>query len=316
MLNRRRIDWEVILSPGTYSPEWGTEPAPSDLVSSLVFFNELFQIADADVMLRRAVEMAVHSVGLVRAGLYLYDESLDLMLGTWGTSLNREIIDEHYSMFEAGNKGRYVFNRAISAEAHWTVVEDCPLIEQNANETTLVGRGWVVCTPIRFMQRPLGMLYNDAGVTGNAVEPTRQLQAALLCSVVGAVLANPRETARSSGALIATAKHSTVARITQMLAQDPTLCGKTMAASVGISLSRLARLFKSELGQSLVTYRNRLRLERFFQLVDNGETSLLDAALTSGFGSYAQFHRVFCAMYKQRPRDYLLARERSVLPHK
>jgi AraC-like DNA-binding protein len=316
MVSRRRIDWEVILSPGAFTPEWGSEPTPSDLISLLISFNELFHIDDTDAMLKRAVELALGSIGLVRAGLYLYDESLDLMLGTWGTNIHREVVDEHYAMFEAGNAGRQVFTRSFTKEAHWTVVDDCPIIDQSENDTKIIGKGWVVCTPIRSAKRPLGMLYNDAGLSETAVDSTKQLHTAVLCAVVGAVLSNPRQPERDGNHLIATAKHATVTRITAMLDKDPSLSGKSMAKTVGISLSRLARLFKSELGLSLVEYRNRLRLERFFGLIDNGNSNLLEAALASGFGSYAQFHRVFCGVYKKRPRDYLLTRKNAPTDHK
>ncbi len=102
-----------------------------------------------------------------------------------------------------------------------------------------------------------------------------------------------------------------VVRIVRMLARDPSLGGNDMAKTLGISLSRLARLFKTEMGLSLVDYRNQLRLERFMTLVDAGGGNLLEAALAAGFGSYAQFHRVFSAIYKKTPREYLQPRSQS-----
>jgi len=43
-------------------------------------------------------------------------------------------------------------------------------------------------------------------------------------------------------------------------------------------------------------------------LLDRGRTNLLEAALAAGFGSYAQFHRVFRALRHVTPRDYLRQR--------
>jgi AraC-like DNA-binding protein len=74
---------------------------------------------------------------------------------------------------------------------------------------------------------------------------------------------------------------------------------------LNISLSRLARVFKTLKGTSLVEYRNGLRLERFVAMMDRGCTNLLEAAMDSGFGSYAQFHRVFRARLHTTPREYL-----------
>ncbi len=59
---------------------------------------------------------------------------------------------------------------------------------------------------------------------------------------------------------------------------------------------------------SIVRYRNELRLARFFARVDSEADRLLEAAREAGFGSYAQFHRVFHARYGQSPRDYVLER--------
>lgn len=77
---------------------------------------------------------------------------------------------------------------------------------------------------------------------------------------------------------------------------------------LGLSPSRLARVFKGEMGMSLVEYRNRLRLERFSVLLDKSANNMLSAAMQAGFGSYAQFHRVFVAVRGSSPREYLRSR--------
>jgi AraC-like DNA-binding protein len=66
----------------------------------------------------------------------------------------------------------------------------------------------------------------------------------------------------------------------------------------------LAKHFRREVGASLVDYRNRLRIEKFLELaVRSG--NLLQAALDAGFGSYAQFSRVFRQQMGVSPRGYL-----------
>jgi transcriptional regulator GlxA family with amidase domain len=59
------------------------------------------------------------------------------------------------------------------------------------------------------------------------------------------------------------------------------------------------------MGMSLVEYRNRLRLDRVDALVEQGQTTLLQAARRAGFGSYAQFHRVFRSVRQMTPRKFL-----------
>ncbi len=79
----------------------------------------------------------------------------------------------------------------------------------------------------------------------------------------------------------------------------------TLARRVGLSPSRLSRLFKQQTGTTLVDFRNRQRIERFRQLYGSGERhTLLSAALEAGFGSYPQFHRVFRQIVGCSPQTY------------
>jgi AraC-like DNA-binding protein len=87
---------------------------------------------------------------------------------------------------------------------------------------------------------------------------------------------------------------------------DPTLSGKELSTRLGLSVSRLARVFKREVGVSIVEYRNRLRFQRFFELLDaraDKRPTLRQAARAAGFGSYAHFHRLFRARWRIGPRE-------------
>lgn len=66
-----------------------------------------------------------------------------------------------------------------------------------------------------------------------------------------------------------------------------------LAMLVEMSASRLGRLFKSQMGVPLSRYRNRIRLQRAQQLLEKTRANTLQVALQCGFGSYAQFYRVF-----------------------
>jgi len=86
-------------------------------------------------------------------------------------------------------------------------------------------------------------------------------------------------------------------------ADDRKLCGLEFMQFA--TPGRFARVFKSEMGVSLVRYRNQLRLERFVKIMDGGDKSMHEAALAAGFGSYAQFHRVFHTLRGATPRAFL-----------
>jgi AraC-like DNA-binding protein len=75
-------------------------------------------------------------------------------------------------------------------------------------------------------------------------------------------------------------------------ATDDGLAG--LAGRVGLSPAYLSRLFAAQTGVPLTRYRNQQRLHRFLAGYGDGtRTTALAAALAAGFGSYAQFYRVF-----------------------
>ena len=107
MQPRRRIDWPEILGPGDPSPIWKSAPARSDVVSLVREFAPLFGARHPEDPSRSGtVELALEVVGLVRAGLFFYDDRLELMVGSWGTDLRRKVVDEHYAMFRVDEPGR------------------------------------------------------------------------------------------------------------------------------------------------------------------------------------------------------------------
>jgi len=306
---RRRVDWSVILGSDSPAPAMVPGSPGPELAALLSASDELLAIDDTDAILRRAVQLARERIGLDRVGIFLLDEARGLMLGTWGMDLHGAIRDEHHVMYELGDNDREVFRRAAADGVHWTVLDNCPIVEQLESETRVVGRGWVACTPIRSARGPVGMLFNDTGLRGVPVDETKQARAALLCSLLGTILDLAREEpGHASRAPRLSAKHPMVVKAVQLLANNPSLAGKSLAKQLGISFGRLVRVFKAEMGMSLVEYRNRLRLERFSVLIDSGRYTLLQAALESGFGSYAQFHRVFRALRGVTPREYLRQR--------
>lgn len=67
-----------------------------------------------------------------------------------------------------------------------------------------------------------------------------------------------------------------------------------LATLTRTSEAHLSKLFSAHVGVSITEFRNRLRLQRFFELYGDGKhTTRMAAALDAGFGSYPQFHRVF-----------------------
>lgn len=105
------------------------------------------------------------------------------------------------------------------------------------------------------------------------------------------------------------AVHPAVARAARLLGDDPALGGDELAARVGLSRARLSRLFHRELGETIVARRERLRVEAYLRRREaRPGAAMLSDALSSGFGSYAQFHRAFRRVTGVSPRDWSAGR--------
>lgn len=76
-----------------------------------------------------------------------------------------------------------------------------------------------------------------------------------------------------------------------------------LASELQTDPSGISRQVRNGLGVRLVEYRARLRLMQFIKGVDEGRP-LTRAALESGFGSYAQCHRVFQRALGCSPSEY------------
>ncbi len=303
---RRRVDWAILFGHEPPVPTIADRAPPGAMASLLSAFDALAADDDRDLILRRAIETVRDHIGLVRAGIFLLDREHESMVGSWGMTLTGEVVDEHHLTYALSATDREAFRRCEELGAPFTIFENCPIVQHGAGETRVAGRGWVACTPIRSARARIGMLFNDAALTGAPVDDGKQAHAALLCALLGTLL-DPARGAPGTRALpqAQSAGRRLASRAVALLGEDPALGGKEIADRLGISLSRLARVFKAEMGMSLVEYRNRLRLDRFGALLEGGRSNLLEAALDAGFGSYAQFHRVFRALRHATPREYL-----------
>lgn len=105
----------------------------------------------------------------------------------------------------------------------------------------------------------------------------------------------------------AVALHPAVHRSLRLLSEDDT--GQDLGAlakACGVSKSYLSRMFHRQIGVALNQYRNSLRLARFFEEYRQPQKKTIAGAVyAAGFGSYAQFYKVFFQAYGRGPRECL-----------
>ena len=79
---------------------------------------------------------------------------------------------------------------------------------------------------------------------------------------------------------------------------------KDICASIGCSKSSLLTSFKREYGVTVNSYLNDLRLSEAEKMLELGDKSIGDIALTAGFADQSYFSKVFSAKHGLSPSEY------------
>lgn len=281
--------WQLRSLPSTESAAQAVALAASLEASTLA------QCADVEQLARAAFDLARQVVGLERVAIYLREPCSGRvrLRGTWGVGAEGQVTDEHHLTHELSPYDGLMLLDLRRAGA-------CALYRPRALRTAIdgeqilgLGVGWVMVTPLIWGNDLVGVLYNDAALSGSAPDPSKQVAAAVLASFVGLRLGTTQP-GRWEELRSATEQGQLAARVRERLQQDPGLRGKVLAAQLGVSPGHLARAFRRETGLSLVEYRNRQRIARFSEALAQSDPALSkrQVAAASGFGSYAQLNRI------------------------
>ena len=104
--------------------------------------------------------------------------------------------------------------------------------------------------------------------------------------------------------------HPSVSKaLTYLSEEDEDESLNSLAKRCGVSAAYLSRVFRRQVGIPISQYRNSIRLGRFWQCYSQQTSmTLTEAMYAAGFGSYAQFYRVFNQTYGRGPRETLRLR--------
>jgi AraC-like DNA-binding protein len=85
---------------------------------------------------------------------------------------------------------------------------------------------------------------------------------------------------------------------------------RELARRCGVSEAYLSRVFARQVGVPLTRYRSSVRLAEFWKRYRGPERrTIAEAVYAAGFGSYAQFYKVFVQAYGRGPRELLRTRD-------
>lgn len=277
--------------------------------------SELAGIADIDDLLQRAVSFAHDAIGLEHVVLFSRDPTPRRvrLRGSWGMNAAGELFDASSQWHEYSARQHFALLRLRHAGQLWKYLGPQDIPEWLGPRPDEAPLSWAVATPLFAGRRLIGVLYNG-GEKHTLVDDGKQRQAAVLCGSLGMLLLPHRHRLAWRASERPGPRSVVVERTLAAIAETPEVRGRVLARRFGVSSGHLARTFKREVGISLVEHRQRILLERFFSTLERGATSLVDAALEAGFGSYAQFHRVYRKLMRATPYESLSRHFGAELP--
>ncbi|MDF2500254.1 MAG: transcriptional regulator with only domain, AraC family [Anaerosporomusa subterranea] len=78
----------------------------------------------------------------------------------------------------------------------------------------------------------------------------------------------------------------------------------TEIKELGVSQNHFIQLFRKQFTMTPVEYVNKLRVEKAMQLLGNTDTTILNIAMLSGFGSLSTFYDFFKKHVRLTPKEY------------
>jgi AraC-like DNA-binding protein len=278
--------------------------------------SELASIADVDDLLKSAVAFARDVIGLEHVAFFARDATPRRLRlrGCWSVAADGEIVDASGRYHEYGAPEHLALLRLRHAGQLWKQLAPQDIPGPLGLHPGGVQPSWAVATPLFAGRKLVAVLYNG-GTTHTPVVETKQLEAAVLCSSIGTLLLPHRHRLAWRASERPGPRSIAVERTLAAIAETPEVRGRVLARRFGMSPGHLARTFKREVGISLVEHRHRVLIERFFASLNRGSASLVDAAREAGFGSYAQFHRVYRKLMRATPYESLSRPRTAELPH-
>ena len=152
---------------------------------------DLMACPDLDSTYRRAVEFARERLGIERCALFLIDRH-DQVTGTYGTNMRGETTEEYRNGFQMWEVSKVPAEWQVTLQdPHWTSFNDIYYSWEDGRAVQ-VGQGWICMSPIQSTTGLIGIMNNDAAISGAPLDEGKQEVLSVYCSLIGKIIEHKR----------------------------------------------------------------------------------------------------------------------------
>lgn len=146
---------------------------------------ELSRLETLSDVFQQAILMGHSRLGFDRLGLWMFDEDLVMMQGTFGTDRQGNLVDETHLSHPMSSYGDW-FDNIMASRERRMVNEYADLYE----DYEVVGQGWHVMALLMYEDRPLGYIAVDNLLSQRPLQPYEPDLITLFANALASLVAN------------------------------------------------------------------------------------------------------------------------------
>jgi PAS domain S-box-containing protein len=250
------------------------------LAAVLEMADELTSYDSFEMMLQRAVELPRERLNIDRASIYMIDDDITTIQGTYGTNSKGVTVDEHLHISEFSPAK---LNSMVKDNHQWAK-HDYKYTEWTEYGNRIFGQGPVGVIPVATRDKILGVLFNDNAISGRPFDEVTQQILTVYCSHLGNIIMRKiAETAlRDSDKRM----RRITDNMTDIIAQVDKECVFTyISPSIYNMIGIKAEELIGQTFYSLVINDDTDSLRKGFAKVMNGEKNRIESRVMTKFGS-------------------------------
>ena len=152
---------------------------------------DLMACPDLDSTYRSTVEFARERLGIERCALFLVDED-GLVSGTYGTNMRGETTEEYRNGFQMWEVSKVPPEWQVTLhDPHWNSFDDIYYSWEDG-QAVKVGQGWICLSPVQSTTGLIGIMNNDAAISGAPLDESKQEVLSVYCSLIGKIIEHKR----------------------------------------------------------------------------------------------------------------------------